>query len=110
MGIGVLWLLNKVDELNSLRAAAKSLDISYTKAYNMVTNLEKALNRQILIRQKGGQDRQGAQLTPFAREFLMLYDNFQKECKERTKQPFDAFKDRLQTLLKQSKTTQPQKS
>lgn len=99
MGIGVLWLLNKVDELKSLRAAAKSLDISYTKAYNMVTNLEKALGKQILIRQKGGQERAGAQLTPFAKDFLKLYNTFQSDCKNLLKQPFESFQQQLDLLM-----------
>lgn len=98
MGIGVLWLLNKVEELHSLRAAAQDLGISYSKAYNMVKNLEKALNKTILVRQKGGQNRNGAVLTPFAKDFLKLYEDFQKECKDLVKQPFDKFQKDLAQL------------
>lgn len=99
MGIGVLWLLNKVEEKNSLRSAAKELGISYSKAYNMVQNLEKTLNKQILVRQKGGQSRSGATLTPFAKDFLKLYENFQKDCKNLLNQPFEEFKNNLNSLL-----------
>lgn len=99
MGIGVLWLLNKVDECKSLRAAAKDMNISYTKAYTMVSNLEKALNKQVLIRQKGGQNRSGATLTPFARQFLNLYDDFQKKCKQCTREPFEEFQKQLDQIL-----------
>lgn len=92
MGIGVLWLLQKIEEKKSLRAAAKDLEISYTKAYNMITNLEKCLNQQILIRQKGGQSRSGAVLTDFAIDFMKKYDTFQAQCKDLLKEPFERFK------------------
>lgn len=99
MGIGVLWLLNKVDELKSLRAAAQSLGISYSKAYTMVENLEKTLQKPVLVRQKGGQNRSGATLTPFAVEFLKIYDSFQKECKSLLNEPFEKFEKQLAQLL-----------
>ncbi len=35
MGIGVLWLLQKVQECGSLRAAALDLGISYSKAFRL---------------------------------------------------------------------------
>lgn len=99
MGIGVLWLLNKVEQEHSLRAAAKAMDISYSKAYAMVKNLEKTLNKQIIIRQKGGQSRSGAELTPFAKQFLALYDTFQSDCKALLTQPFDKFQKELTKIL-----------
>ena len=91
MGIGVLWLLQKIEEKKSLRSAALDLDISYSKAYNMVRNLEKGLGKQILIRQKGGQSRGGAVLTDFAKDFIKSYDAFQARCKDLLKEPFAAF-------------------
>lgn len=95
MGIGVLWLLQKIDENQSLRSAAKALDISYTKAYNMIRNLEKGLGKQILIRKKGGQARGGAVLTDFAKVFMAKYDAFQRQCKDILKEPFREFSQDL---------------
>lgn len=99
MGIGVLWLLQEIEKQGSIRAAASTLGISYSKAYLMVENLEKALNCKIVDRKKGGQDRSGAVLTPFAKQFMSLYDNFQTNCKSLLNQPFEQFTQNLEKLL-----------
>lgn len=98
MGIGVLWLLQKIEQKKSLRAAAAELGISYTKAFNMIKNLEQALDCQILERHRGGQNRDGSILTPFALEFIKLYDDFQNQCKDLLKKPFDKFSQKLNKL------------
>ena len=81
MGIGVLWVLQKTQELGSLRAAANDLGISYSKVYRMIVNLEKNLGARVIERRKGGADRSGATLTEFGIRFAEMYDTFQKECK-----------------------------
>ena len=99
MGIGVLWLLQKVKECRSLREAAAEMGISYSKAFRMVKNLELALGEDVLERRRGGSDRSGASLTPFGEEFIILYDEFQKKCKGLLKEPFSEFSDKLNELL-----------
>lgn len=102
MGIGVLWLLQKVSLCGSLRSAASELGISYSKAYKMIENLEASLGREVLERKKGGMNRTGASLTPFAQDFIVLYDNFQKQCKVQLEKPYNDFKEKLDELLKKN--------
>ncbi len=99
MGIGVLWLLDKVRQCGSLRAAAADLDISYSKAFRMVENLESALGVDVLERRRGGANRSGASLTPFGESFMKLYDSFQKQCKELLDEPFAKFSSELEALV-----------
>ncbi|HAP57494.1 MAG: LysR family transcriptional regulator [Sphaerochaeta sp.] len=99
MGIGVLWLLDKVAEHNSLRKAASALGISYSKAFAMVQNLEKSLGVAVLNRRKGGSSREGATLTAFAVSFLDLYRNFEKQAKKDLNEPFERFRQDLAVLL-----------
>lgn len=66
MGIGVLWLLEKVAEHSSLRKGAMSLGISYTKALSMVQNLEQELGIAVLNRQKGERSAAGRHSPPSA--------------------------------------------
>ena len=99
MGIGVLWLLQKISDCGSLRAAAMELGISYSKAFRMVENLEQSLGMAVLSRRKGGMQRSGASLTAFGREFIVLYDAFQKECKALLKDPFEKFTKKLEELV-----------
>ena len=81
MGIGVLWLLETIEESSSLRQAAKKMNISYSKAYGMLSHLESTLKMPIVERKKGGQSREGVQLTPFANSFISLYKDFQEKAK-----------------------------
>lgn len=99
MGIGVLWLLKEVEESGSLRKAASNLSISYSKAYYMIDKLEKSLSIKVIDRKKGGQNRDGASLTDKGREFIALYDTFQKEAKQRIEENFDSFKAQVAKII-----------
>lgn len=101
MGIGVVWLLEKVEEKGSLRSAAASLGISYSKAYSMVSKLEESLKKSVLIRRKGGTSRAGASLTDFGRALLDEYKDFHNEIKEVTQIPYEKFAKDLNNLLSQ---------
>lgn len=101
MGIGVLWLLKRVGSSGSLRAAAASLGISYSKAYAMVRNLEKQVGAPVVDRKRGGADHEGSSLTDFGERFLKLYDAFQAEAKQLLLEPFDAFSREFEHLLKE---------
>ncbi|MDY4610872.1 MAG: LysR family transcriptional regulator [Sphaerochaetaceae bacterium] len=99
MGIGVLWLLEKIETEGSLRGSAAALGISYSKAYGMVRNLEKSLGVPVLVRKKGGASHDGATLTPFGRQFIELYRDFQAKSKKLVEGPFADFRTGLAKLL-----------
>lgn len=99
MGIGVVWLLEKIQELGSLRAAAANLGISYSKAYTMISKLEKSLKKSVLVRRKGGTTRVGATLTPFGIIILDKYKVFHSSMKEITKAPYEVFATDFNKIL-----------
>ncbi len=103
MGIGVFWLLAQVEQSASLRKAAQTLGISYSKAFGMVQRLEENLGVAVLNRRKGGANRDGATLTEFAKEFLKLYEAFDQAAKAELVQPYGMFKERLDSLLEEHK-------
>lgn len=103
MGIGVLWLLEKVKACGSLRSAAVELGISYSKAFRMVQNLETELGVEVLERKRGGMQRTGASLTRFGEDFICLYDTFQRECKVLLDKPFYDFSNKLDSMLETAK-------
>lgn len=100
MGIGVLWLLQALEKEKSLRAAASDMGISYSKAYNMIANLEKATGHSVIERRRGGHERTGAALTDFGKDFIKLYDAFQSRCKKLLEEPFEDFRNQLGKLEK----------
>lgn len=73
-GPGVAELLRRVDTHHSLRAAAKSMKMAYSKAWNITKNSENALGFKLLETSAGGANGGGAVLTPKGREILEAYD------------------------------------
>lgn len=108
MGIGVLWLLERVREHGSLRRAAMSLDLSYSKAFAMVENLERNLDIVVLDRKKGGAQREGATLTAEGARFLELYRLFDAEAKESVEGVFTRFRQEVDSLLDDCRREQEQ--
>lgn len=75
-GPGVAQLLHAVQELHSLRAAALSMDMAYSKAWTIIKNSEKALGFSLLDSTAGGKGGGGAALTPEGARLLRAYDTF----------------------------------
>lgn len=75
-GPGVAQLLHAVQQLHSLRAAALSMDMAYSKAWTIIKNSEKALGFSLLDSTTGGKGGGGAALTPEGAWLLRAYDTF----------------------------------
>lgn len=74
-GPGIAELLRRVDEHHSLRAAAQSMGMAYSKAWTITKNAEAGLGVKLLLSSTGGKNGGGAALTDEARRFLSGYDN-----------------------------------
>lgn len=81
-GKGPKMLLLKIDELGSIRKAASSMKLSYTKAWNMILNLEKGLGVKVLEKRIGGENGGGSTLTVEARVLIEKFDDFEMEVGE----------------------------
>ena len=81
-GEGPARLLRGVDETGSLRAAAMSMDMAYTKALKLVRNAENALGYLLLKRSVGGKDGGGSSLTDEGKEWLQRYEAYRDACKQ----------------------------
>ena len=99
MGAGVLWLLDGIRETGSLLAASSRMGLSYTKARGMLERLEAALGRAMIERKKGGAEHKGAELTPFAIEYIELYRRFQDEVKAAADERFREFEEESRRLM-----------
>lgn len=98
MGKGVLTLLEEIGRSSSLREASKRMDLSYSKAFYMLKHLEETVGRPLVIRKHGGAKREGIELTPFAKEYIALYLDFQKEAKEEAEKSFLLYKEKVEKL------------
>ena len=77
-GPGVSQLLKRVDELHSLRAAALSMSMAYSKAWTVVRNAEDGLGFHLLTSTAGGKHGGGAELTDEA--VCSDYQLMQEKC------------------------------
>ena len=75
-GPGVSQLLKRVDELHSLRAAALSMSMAYSKAWTVIRNAEDGLGFKLLDSNVGGKNGGGATLTDEARQMIAAYDDY----------------------------------
>ena len=81
-GEGPARLLHGVAETGSLRAAAMSMDMAYTKALKLIRNAENALGYPLIHRATGGKDGGGSSLTDAGKEWLERYDAYRDACKQ----------------------------
>ena len=81
-GEGPARLLHNVAQSGSLRAAAMSMDMAYTKALKLIRNAENALGYPLIRRSTGGKDGGGSCLTEEGKEWLQRYEAYRDACKE----------------------------
>jgi len=72
-GPGMVSLLESVERLKSLRAAAAEMAMSYSKAWRIIKTAEESLGGKLLESRTGGSGGGGAVLTDLAKEFLSDY-------------------------------------
>lgn len=75
-GPGIAELLQCVDEYHSLRAAAQSMGMAYSKAWTITKNAEEGLGVKLLSTSTGGRNGGGAALTAEARRMLEAYNRY----------------------------------
>lgn len=78
-GPGIYTLLENVILHGSLRAAAASMNMAYSKAWKMVKLCEENLGFKLLISTTGGKHGGGAELTAEAKQFMQAYDEYRNE-------------------------------
>lgn len=82
LGRGPVKLLEEVDAQGSLRQAALSMGMSYTKAWHMVAALETAYGVPMLSKRIGGASGGSSTLTPEARELIRRYRQMEAEAEQ----------------------------
>lgn len=95
-GPGVAELLERVREHHSLRSAAASMEMAYSKAWRIVRAAEEGMGCKLLSSSTGGRHGGGASLTPEAEQLLADYRRFEADI-------FAYSQARFQEIFPQSK-------
>jgi len=80
LGEGRVQLLKAIDETGSLSKAAKSLKISYKKAWNLIDSVNKSAKKPVTINTVGGKGGGGAELTEYGKFLVKAFDEVNKNC------------------------------
>jgi molybdate transport system regulatory protein len=78
VGPGRIALLEAIENTGSITAAAKSLDMSYRRAWVLLDELNRSLRLPAVDSAKGGQLGGGSALTDVGRRLIELYRRIEK--------------------------------
>ena len=93
-GPGVADLLKRVQEHQSLRAAALSMEMAYSKAWRILRTAEAGFGCKLVHSSIGGRHGGGAVLTPEGEEILSAYERFAAEIGDYSQTCFrEVFRD-----------------
>ena len=80
IGEGRVSLLKAIEETGSLSKAAKTLKMSYKKAWNLIDAVNKTSEKPVTINSVGGKGGGGAELTPYGKSLITAFENINKKC------------------------------
>ncbi|MEW4922802.1 molybdenum transporter [Algibacter sp. 2305UL17-15] len=80
LGEGRVHLLKAIQKTGSLSKAAKSLNISYKKAWQLLDSVNKSAKKPVTINSIGGKGGGGAELTEYGKSLVIAFDEINKNC------------------------------
>lgn len=82
LGEGRIELLNKIDEFGSISKAAKSMKMSYKKAWELVSSMNTQCKEPIVVGKIGGKDGGGSVLSETGRKLVVQFNQLNQETIE----------------------------
>jgi len=80
LGEGRVHLLKAIQKNGSLSKAAKSLNISYKKAWKLLDSVNKSAKKPVTINSIGGKGGGGAELTEYGKSLVKAFDEINRNC------------------------------
>jgi len=80
IGHGKIRLLELIDREGSISAAARTIDMSYRRAWLLVDDVNKTFSMPAIETQLGGRGGGRARLTTFGRALVQLYRGVEKDA------------------------------
>lgn len=80
LGFGRIKLLKKVDEKKSINAAAKEMNMSYSKAWKLINDINQYTEKPVIIKNIGGKNGGGTVLTDYGKKLINSFENINQNC------------------------------
>ncbi len=82
LGHGKIELLEHIRETGSISAAGRAMDMSYRRAWLLVSDLNAMFREPVVESQRGGQKGGGAALTEFGEDLLKRFRGMEQSLRE----------------------------
>jgi len=79
VGIGRVQLLEKIEEFGSMNQAAKSMGMSYKKAWKLIEELNTMYDEPLIVKAVGGKAGGGSIVTPRGKKLITEFRVVEKE-------------------------------
>jgi molybdate transport system regulatory protein len=86
VGPGKIDLLERIEEHGSISAAARAMQMSYRRAWELVDELGRCFGRPVVTAQVGGIGGGGAMLTPLGRDLVTQYRAIERKARQAARQ------------------------
>jgi len=100
-GPGKADVLAGIRETGSLAATARSLGMSYMRAWRLVQEMHRLYAEPLVELQRGGKTKGGARLTSAGEKALLLYRQMESEALAATEPAWKKFRGLLKPSLRQ---------
>ncbi|NQX84572.1 MAG: LysR family transcriptional regulator [Flavobacteriaceae bacterium] len=82
LGEGRIQLLKAIADTRSLSKAAKRLNMSYKKAWNLIDSINTNAKTPVVSKSIGGKGGGGTIITAHGKHLIEIFDNINKRCWE----------------------------
>jgi len=90
LGPGKVQLLEAVEAHGSISAAARSMQMSYRHAWEMLDDLNQCFRQPVIETETGGRTGGGARVTDFGRGLIRRYRDMQEKARSALEADLDA--------------------
>ena len=95
LGPGKVDLLESIDNMGSISEAARQINISYRRAWDMVDTMNQCFSEPLVERVTGGKGGGGATLTSLGKRIVKIYRNMEKKASMATQEEWRSLKNHL---------------
>ncbi|RIA09921.1 molybdate transport system regulatory protein [Flavobacteriaceae bacterium MAR_2010_72] len=80
LGEGRVNLIKAIESTGSLSKAAKSMGMSYKKAWSLIDAVNRRAEQPVIILSAGGKGGGGATLTPYGKSLINTFETINQNC------------------------------
>lgn len=91
LGEGRIRLLQEIEKTGSISAAAKSLELSYRKAWKMIDVMNEQSSKPVVERVSGGKSGGGTRITNHGKQAILKYLALKEKCNAYIEATFKTF-------------------